>query len=233
MSTLTLVRHGQATPFQRETDVLSPVGEQQASALARYWTDSGIAFDEVYTGTLVRQQRTEELAGAAMGDWPVAQSSVAWNEYDAPGVLTCFVPALASRDERFAELVREFEEARGTPEQNRRFQRMFEIAMAQWLEGGVEVDGVEPFHAFRSRVLAALSALMGAAKSKRVVVFTSGGPIGLMVQHVLKAPDRSFLDVNWRVKNCSITEFVFGGGRISLDSFNSVAHLPEEWRTFR
>ena len=233
MSTLTLVRHGQATPFQRETDVLSTVGEEQAAALAHFWTGSGIAFDEVYTGTLVRQQRTEELAGAAMRDWPPAQSSVAWNEYDAPGVLTCFVPALAARDERFAELVREFEEARGTPEQNRRFQRMFEIAMAQWLEGGIEVEGVEPFHAFRSRVIAALSSVMGSAQSRRVVVFTSGGPIGLLVQHVLKAPDRSFLDVNWRVKNCSITEFIFGGGRISLDSFNSVAHLSERLWTFR
>jgi len=233
MSTLTLVRHGQATPFQRETDVLSATGEEQARAIAKYWNAAGVVFDEVYTGTLVRQQRTEAFVAGAMSQWPNAQASVAWNEYDATGVLTRFVPALAERDERFAELVQEFEAARGTPSQNKHFQRMFEIAMALWLEGVADVEGVEPFHAFQARVLTALAAVMAQAHSRRIVVFTSGGPIGLLVQHVLKAPARSFLEINWRIRNCSVTEFVFSHDRISLDSFNSVAHLRQILHTFR
>jgi broad specificity phosphatase PhoE len=202
-------------------------------ALAEYWIANGITFDQVYTGTLVRQQRTEQVVASAMPGWPPAQSTVAWNEYDAQGVLARFVPALADRDERFAELVRNFEQSRDTPEQNRHFQRMFEVAMALWLDGGIDVDGVEPFHAFKARVTSVVAAVTAPASSRRTVVFTSGGPIGLMVQQVLKAPDRSFLEVNWRVKNCSVSEFVFGAGRISLDSFNSVAHLPRNLQTFR
>jgi broad specificity phosphatase PhoE len=231
MSTLTLVRHGQATPFQKETDVLSPLGERQAILLADYWLKNGDTFDEVHTGTLVRQKRTEELVAGAFrvagARWPQSQASVAWNEYDATGILTRFVPELARRDERFAELVSAFESARGTPEQNRHFQRMFEIAMLQWLEAGVEIEGVEPFHAFQHRVQTALAALMGKAESRRVVVFTSGGPMGLLVQHALNAPARSFLEVNWRVRNCSLTEFLFSPNRFSLDSFNALPHLTD------
>jgi broad specificity phosphatase PhoE len=66
-----------------------------------------------------------------------------------------------------------------------------------------------------------------------VLLFTSGGPIGVLVQTALGAPDRSFADVNWRVRNCSITEFVFSADRLSLDSFNNVGHFEPALRTFR
>jgi hypothetical protein len=36
------------------------------------------------------------------------------------------------------------------------------------------------------------------------------------------------------VRNCSLTEFVFSGERISLDSFNAIPHLDDPaLRTFR
>jgi hypothetical protein len=54
------------------------------------------------------------------------------------------------------------------------------------------------------------------------------------VQTALNAPDRAFLDVNWRVRNCSVSEFVFSADRLSLDSFNALPHLTDErLRTFR
>ena len=231
MSTLTLIRHGQASPFQKETDVLSPLGERQAIALGEYWLKQGDTFDEVYTGMLVRQSRTEELVAErfrqAGAPWPQSQATTAWNEYDATGILTRFVPELAKLDERFAALVSAFEAARGTPDQNRHFQRMFEIAMMQWLEANIEIEGVEPFHSFEHRVTGALAALMSRPESRRVVVFTSGGPMGLLVRHALQAPARSFLEVNWRVRNTSMTEFLFSPSRFSLDSFNRLPHLTD------
>jgi len=39
-------------------------------------------------------------------------------------------------------------------------------------------------------------------------------------------------DVNWRVRNCSITEFVLSPVRLSRDSFNSVSHFDAALRTF-
>ena len=86
----------------------------------------------------------------------------------------------------------------------------------------------------RDRVRAGLRRIQEGPADRRVVLFTSGGPIGILVQLALNAPERSFLDVNWRVRNCSITEFVFSRERFTLDSFNAIPHLEDPaLRTFR
>jgi predicted solute-binding protein len=54
------------------------------------------------------------------------------------------------------------------------------------------------------------------------------------VQHALQAPAQSFLDINWRVRNCSVTEFVFDRRRLTLDNFNGIPHLEDAaLRTYR
>jgi broad specificity phosphatase PhoE len=234
VSTLTLVRHGQAHPFQREKASLTGLGEAQAATLAQFWLRHGIEFDEVYSGTLPRQVRTEEVVGesyrAAGRSWPEPVRDAAWNEYDAPGVLQHLVPG----DARLRGLAAEFENARATPDENRRFQRMFEAAMSLWLEGARETNGVESWPVFRSRVSTAIQRLMAGPASRRVAIFTSGGPIGFAVHYALQAPSRSFLDVNWRVRNTSITEFIFDRSRLSLDCFNAIPHLDDaSLRTYR
>jgi len=51
---------------------------------------------------------------------------------------------------------------------------------------------------------------------------------------VLGAPDRAALEINWRIRNAALIEFVFGRGQITLDGFNSTAHFAEaEWITYR
>ena len=106
--------------------------------------------------------------------------------------------------------------------------------MGCWLEGCVEAEGVEMWPAFQNRVASAIGRIMAGPSSRRVVVFTSGGPIGLAVQFAMKAPARSFLEVNWRVRNTSVTEFVFDRERITLDSFNGTPHMEGSGlRTYR
>jgi broad specificity phosphatase PhoE len=227
VSILTLVRHGQAHPFQGANAALTPIGEAQAAKLAKFWLGHEVRFDEVYCGTLPRQVRTAEVVAQCFREagepWPAAASDSSWNEYDAPGVLQHFVPANA----QLAALAAEFEQARGSPDENRRFQRMFEKAMTCWLEGTIESAGVEPWTAFRDRVSSAIQRLMAGPPGRRIAVFTSGGPIGLTLQSALQAPARSFLDVNWRVRNTSITQFVFDRSRLTLDCFNAFPHLDD------
>jgi broad specificity phosphatase PhoE len=234
VSTLTLVRHGQAQPFQRESAVLTPLGEAQAANLAQFWLRNQVQFDHVYCGVLARQVRTQQVIAECFREsgqpWPPAQADASWNEYDAPGVLQHSVPA----DPRLAALAADFEKARSSPDANRRFQRMFEAAMLCWLEGGITTNGVEPWATFRGRVSGAIGRIMQGPPGRRVAVFTSGGPIGFAVQFALQAPARSFLDVNWRIRNGSVTEFVFDRERFTLDSFNGIAHLDDAaLRTYR
>jgi broad specificity phosphatase PhoE len=237
MSTLTLVRHGQAMPFQKESDILSPLGQAQSQKLGEFWARQRLNFDEAYTGPLLRQRQTAEFAAAGAKEGrlslPPPVQIQELSEYDSSGILNMLVPQLADRDPEFRALVEAFERAEAR--RNRHFQRMFEVVVLQWLEGRIESPGVEPWPAFRDRVHSAILRITGGGGGgRRIVVFTSGGPIGVAVQMAVGAPDRSAIEINWRVRNCSLTEFVFGGGRFSLDSFNTVPHLdePSLW-TFR
>jgi len=227
VSTLTLVRHGQAEPFQREAASLTPLGEEQGAKLAEFWLRHGVRFDEVCCGKLPRQTRTEQVIAerfrAAGQAWPEACADESWNEYDAPGVLGHLVPA----NPRLAALAAEFETARSGPDANRSFLRMFEAAMLCWLEGDMASNAVESWGAFRGRVSGAIKRLTEGPSSRRIVAFTSGGVIGFAVHLALQAPARSFLDINWRIRNCSVTQFVFDRERFTLDSFNGIPHLDD------
>jgi broad specificity phosphatase PhoE len=102
--------------------------------------------------------------------------------------------------------------------------------MEGWMDGAA---APESFAAFHARVVRGLRRIQQGPSNRRVVLFTSGGPIGVLVQTALGAPPRSFADVNWRVRNCSLTEFVFSADRFSLDSFNGTPHLDSSLVTFR
>lgn len=229
MSQLILVRHGQARTFEKDSDQLTPLGERQAGVLGEYWARQGLIIDEVYSGSLVRQQRTAELCGrACTHSWPEQQIDPAFNEYDSTGILTRLLPAVAEQDAAFRELVAAFESNRQTPDRNRFFQKMFEAITTIWMNGEITVEGVESWADFKARVRGGLKKILSAEGSGRTVaVFTSGGVIGLAVQTALNAPDAQALEINWRIRNASLTEFVFGKGRLSLDSFNTIPHLQD------
>jgi len=134
---------------------------------------------------------------------------------------------LAAADPAFAKTVEEFQAAIGTREQNRFFQRMFEVVMAKWVRDEVAAPEVESFSTFHQRVRDAREAITGDPASRRVAVFTSGGPIGACVQEVMRAPLPVAMELNWRVRNTSITEMLYSRARISLDLFNGIAHLTD------
>jgi broad specificity phosphatase PhoE len=237
MSTLLLIRHGQARAFDTDSDRLSDLGNDQAKKLGEHLVRSGVVFDEVWAGSLVRQRRTAEIVRdafrAAGRTFPDIREDSGWNEYDAHGILETLMPALAARDEGFRTLVLEFEQAAARSDRNRFFQRMFEVLMDQWQRGAIESEGVESFVAFHTRAREAFVRITASGGNRRVGLFTSGGPIGVSVQEVLEAPPRTALRLNWRVKNASLTEMVFSAGRVSLESFNGVEYLDAPSRTFR
>jgi broad specificity phosphatase PhoE len=107
MGTLVLVRHGQARPFEKDSDRLSNIGEAQARALGQYWLRQEARFDEIYSGTLVRQRRTAELVAECFAEvgraWPSLQTLAELNEYDADGIINRMIPALAARDAAFGQ----------------------------------------------------------------------------------------------------------------------------------
>jgi broad specificity phosphatase PhoE len=239
MSSLTLVRHGQASFFAPDYDRLSPLGRKQSELLGEYWGGRRQLFTEVYTGPRARQRETAELVGACyrrLGlPWPEPVVLEELDEYDFGGLLQRLAPELAARDPAFRDLVEGFRHSNGEGEVSRNFQRMFEALTLHWQSGLSALEGLEPWPAFRDRVrrgLDRIRALPGGGR--RVAAFTSGGFIGTSVQLALAAPERKALEVNWRLRNGSLTEFLFSRDRLTLDSFNAVAHLGDtELWTYR
>jgi broad specificity phosphatase PhoE len=182
MSQLIVVRHGQAAAFSDDSDRLTPLGERQAAVLGDFWVKRGVSFDEVIIGGLRRHAQTEAQVAAAYEraglPWPKARIVAGWNEYDA-GAIMQLGAALRERDPEFAKLVKDFEAAAGTAEQNRYFQRMFEVLMAKWIGNDVSADHVESYEAFHTRVAEAFNAVLSETGNRKVVVFSSGGPIGV------------------------------------------------------
>lgn len=237
MSELVLIRHGQATPFEADTDRLSPLGEAQARAVGERLAALGTVPTHVLHGPLVRQRRTALLAAEAAGgagNWaPREDPRLA--EYDGDGLIRTLSPLYAARNAEFAAQVAAFRarRAEGGPERNRAFQGLLETLAGAWQSGDVTHPEVEGWAAFRARVRVALTDVLALPSGSTVLAFTSGGVIGLAVALCLDAPDAAALKLNWRVKNGSLTRLTFGGGRVSLDTFNDTAHLPGDLSSWR
>jgi broad specificity phosphatase PhoE len=232
MSVLTLVRHGQASLFADNYDELSELGCNQARLLGGFWARRRINFDEVYCGPRTRQRQTAEIAGSictqAARPWPDPVVLDEFDEYDLMSLIRYLAPALAEQDAAFAELVARYRRDETGPDRMRSFQKVFEALTTHWVTSSGSVAGVEDFAAFQDRVAHGLRRVTEKrASGRRLVVFTSGGVIGTAVRLALAAPNRAALELNWRVRNCSLTEFVFTTGRFTLDSFNALPHLED------
>jgi broad specificity phosphatase PhoE len=243
MSMLALVRHGQASFFADDYDALSPVGEAQARRLGDYWSSRAEVFDEVYVGPRRRQQRTAALVGAhyqaAGRSWPEPVVLAELDEYDLGGLLGRLSPVLVERDHEFADLVSACRASTGQDNRARSFQLMFETLLTHWQgalpDTDTALDGIESWPAFRDRVRRGLQMITSRpGRGRRVAAFTSGGFIGTAVGLVLSVPDRTCLELNWRLRNGSLTHLLFSPGRLTLDDFNTLPHLldPAEW-TYR
>lgn len=234
MSRLLLVRHGQARAFEDDSDRLSEAGFAQARRLAEWLAANNATIQETRCGTLLRQRQTMDAMRDVFPTLPAPVIDEGWNEFDSTGVMTHVAPLLAAADSSFAALLQQSHAHRGTNEANRHFQRMFEVLMSRWVNGEISAGGVKTWVEFQSRVRAALQEIVSASgDSRTVLVVASGGSIATAVQTVLQAPPRTALELNWRMRNTSLTELLYSRGRVSLDIFNATPHLSPRDVTYR
>lgn len=234
MSTLILVRHGQASFGAADYDKLSPLGMEQSAALGRYWARRGQRLDAVFSGEQRRQVdtagRVREVLRSHGVSFPEPGILPAFNEYDADGIMQRWLPRLVEEDAAVRAGVEAFaREGLGSPGGKQAFQRVFQRVMDRWLQGDGDAAGVESWPGFRARVLAGVRAIVaGYPSGKTVAVFTSGGPVSAVMQHALGTPDRVALDLGWIIRNGSLTEFRYSGERFTLTGFNATPHLTDD-----
>lgn len=228
MSELVLVRHGQASFGAASYDQLSETGLQQVQLLALHWQLTGEQFDVSYAGTLQRQQQTANALQSAVRSADV-EIRAGLNEYNGEPLLRIYLRDHAAREGFAANLALPLTE-------RKTFQLVLEAATKHWIAGTLEPDssdsGFESWKSFQTRVHNTLDEIMQLHnKGSRVLISTSGGVIALALQHALKLPDNQTIETNWMVYNSSVTRLMYGRGKVSLSSFNSLPHL--ESPTFR
>jgi broad specificity phosphatase PhoE len=229
MATVMLIRHGQASYGQVDYDKLSPLGIEQARLVGTFLATQKI--DAVFSGPLVRQVGTATHARETAPELPVAITLDGLAEFPGFDIVKAFLPRLADEDPELAMLI-----AKPTRELA---DRAFKAIIAKWSRDEWRIAGVERVHEFAARVQGALDRIVAECGSGgRVAVVTSGGVIGVAAGLVFGATAHHMIRASLVVKNASISElkvrtreFAWDPDKISLVSFNSVAHLPATMQT--
>lgn len=223
MSELILVRHGQASFGADSYDKLSDTGIRQVSLLADHWQELGERYDVIYAGDLLRQQETAELLTPVIKQTGIQRHN-GLNEYNGEPLFRIYLRDHASQEG--------FDLPAGPIRDRKLFQLVLEAATRHWLDGNLQPSAedtdFESWRAFQARVHNTLDEIMARHRGgSKVVLSTSGGVIATALQRALQLPDNHTIATNWMVHNSSVTRLVYGRGRVSLGSFNTLSHLEK------
>ncbi|HEX2010651.1 MAG TPA: histidine phosphatase family protein [Roseateles sp.] len=210
MGTLHLVRHGQASFGAADYDQLSELGGRQCRLLGEYWRARGQRFDAVLMGSLRRHGQSFAAIASGLGEAPQPLVWPGLNEYDSEAVIRAIhpEPLEAPRD---AEMVRQHF-------------RLLRQGLQAWMRGDTRPEGMPSYADFAAGVAGALAHVREQCAGE-VLIVSSGGPIATAVAQVLDAPGDTAIELNLRIRNSAVTEFVFNPKRHTLQSFNTLPHL--------
>ena len=113
-----------------------------------------------------------------------------------------------------------------TPEQYPHHISVLCAGLTRWMDGSATPAGM-PSHAEFKAGIAAVLERIRSDYSGDVLLVSSGGPIANAVAQVLNAPALTAIDLNMRMRNSAVTEFVFTPKRHLLLTFNTLPHLDD------
>lgn len=210
MGEVYFIRHGQASFGAANYDKLSDLGHKQAEWLGAHLAETVGGFDQIISGNLRRHQET--LAGILKsvnhGD---CQEDDRLNEMPYFDMERSYC---AKTGEKMPSNVYDME-------------RHFTRVMQAW-----EADEIptppERYDHFRDRIVDAFQA--AAQPEKRVLLVSSGGPIAVLMRHVLGLEMAAMSEIIIGTANASITRFSVRNDRLRLVQFNAVPHLEHPER---
>ena len=242
MSTLTLVRHGQAGT-RDDYDSLSSRGREQSRFLGQYLAAQNISFAAAYTGAMLRQQQTaEELSrgyAQAGGQFPAITVDDNWNEFDLSGVYRELAPMLSAADSDFrreyaalCEQVRENTASADAPV-HREWLPCDTKLVDAWIAGRFPFPG-ESWEQFVGRVAACRRKLQLAGSQDNIIIFTSAVPVAIWAGLSLDICDQRVMRLAAVLYNTSYTILRLHQEHLRLFAFNAIPHLlTPDLRTHR
>jgi broad specificity phosphatase PhoE len=224
MTTLYLIRHGQASFGDENYDRLSKRGFRQMKILGAHLMATGCQIDAIYSGPLERQKSSADEVirhGRELGcQLPERVIRPDLSEYDYQAVLSSQLPDMVAADPSIEEKLKNIYT------DGIAFQKVFEGAIVRWVSGQFDKPGVDTWADFLSNVHQALSDIASMHEDRgSVLVFTSGGVITASLQMALKLTGQRATKVGWQLVNASVTRFTCREKQLTLTGFNDIAHL--------
>lgn len=227
MGQLILVRHGQASFGADDYDQLSDLGKRQSIRLGTYWKQASahapdtLAFDAVLMGSLKRHRQTWEGIAEGAGLQMTPEVWPGLNEYDSHALIETIHPTPLAKPD--------------TPEMYKHHFRLLRTALQKWMAGETQPKGMPSYAEFVQGIQEVL-AHVRTRHAGRVLLVSSGGPISTAVGQVLGAPAETTIELNLRIRNTALTEFIYTPTRHMLLSYNNLPHLEEgehrKWVSF-
>lgn len=228
MAQIYLIRHGQASFGSQNYDQLSALGAQQSAALGNWLTARGISPDRVVCGAMQRHRQTadgclDQMTQAGRFSAAAIITDARLNEYHHHEVLVRHHPAFEDPAEVKRFLLQQ-------PNGKQAFQQIFTAAVGRWISGRHDSEYSETWLAFQQRCVAAFQEqLQLNDDARQILVFTSGGTISAICQHLLGFSDQRFAPFNWSLVNTGVSRVHVsqqpGGIQCGLAGLNNFAHL--------
>lgn len=223
MSIIYIIRHGQASFGKENYDCLSVLGVRQAELLGDYFTRTGVTFDTFYSGSFNRQIATFRAVIARLPRNHLIETPIIldeFNEFDTFSDLMKLVAELAAEDPALSKAV---ESINTDPYA---FKNVYSQVMQRWAQNKSSGNSLESWKDINTRVKAGIDRIrMENGSGKRVAVFTSGGPIAAAMQIALSLEDRYAMQLPRHIHNTAVSTFLYDDQRLSLSTYNSIAHL--------
>lgn len=218
MGDIFLIRHGQASLGAEDYDCLSELGELQSALLGGWLARSGRHPTRIAVGGLRRHAQTAQtcLRAAGFGDVPILIVP-GLDEFDANELVARAEGHSASAAGSRAVLARD-------PAEHWALQTLILSAVERWMAGAHDHEYTTSWPDFSAAVRNAWESL-ASTHDGETWVFTSGGPISVIVAALMDLPAERTFSLCWPLVNTSVTRIRLGRRARQLITYNGWPHL--------
>lgn len=247
MKLISLVRHGQASFGSKNYDKLSPIGIAQSQCLGDNFRHANRQVHALMSGNMQRQKDSlkhflshYDVTGDGFEHANIDNSQIKNLANPSPNR-----PLLLGTDNRFNEFNHQqvlFKAGLGfddkasfnaflanQPKPELILTEKFAQAMKRWQGGEFDSDYDESWQGFLQRTWGGFQQLIEQTNEhEHAMVFTSGGVIASIMQHVMRLTNEQAFELNWHIANASIHQFRVSDTGVFLQTFNEFSYLYQQ-----
>ncbi len=230
MTTIYMIRHGQASVLSDNYDQLSDLGKKQAQLLGEYFVEQNIQLDKIIRGPLYRhEQSTQHFIEAYQKtkiEIPPIEIREAFREHQGPKMVRELAPSLLQEEEYLKEIHAKAAVTR--QEAIRKYLRTYEYITRLWARGELDerTAHIQSWKTFNEIVVDGIQELEK-EKRKTIAIIASGGNVAALMAYVLELSPEKAMEVSWIMDNSSVTKVYLSSKRKSVHYFNCTSHLQD------